>query len=88
MPGGPSSSVHRILPRELVEAQRPLFRDQARLRRHEEVSEPILPIELDGQQVWIFPLVNIEWDFKHFFDFAQSVAGEAIQRISRDGLTA
>ncbi len=78
----------RILPRELVEAQRPLLRDQARLRKYEEVPEPILPIELDGQQVMIFPLVNIEWDFKHFFDFAQSVAAEAIQRISRDGLTA
>lgn len=74
----------RILPRELVEAQRPLWRHQARLRKYEEVPEPILQIELDGQQVMIFPLVNIEWDFRHFFDFAQSIAAESIQKIYCD----
>jgi len=76
----------RRLPREFVEAQRSLLREQARLRRYQEMPESILLIEIDGQQGIISPLVNIEWDFRQFVDFAESVAAEALQRISRDGL--
>lgn len=69
--------LERMFPRELVEYFRPTLKFQAKLRRYEEISEPVLRIEFDGEEALIHPLVNIEWDFDHFFDFAHKVAGVA-----------
>jgi hypothetical protein len=63
-----------ILPSNLLALARPTLRQDAYLRRCKKVPDRTITIKIDGQDVFIFPLVNIEWDFDNFFDFAHKLA--------------
>ncbi len=75
--------LDRFLPREILEGFRPFLRAEARLSRSKELPERALPLKIEGKEVLIHPLVNIEWDFKNFFDFAHKVADLALDRLKR-----
>jgi len=60
---------------------RSTLRNEARLRRYKKVTDRVIQIEMDGQEVFIHPLLNIEWDFDNFFDFAHELADLAIAQL-------
>lgn len=69
------------LPANLLSAAKSNLRYEARLRRYKKVPERMFKIEMDGEEVLIAPLVNIEWDFESFFAFAHKVADLATAHL-------
>lgn len=74
-------TVESILPCEVLEASRPGLRFEARLRRYQEIQEPVFQIEIEGEEYFIFPLKNTEWDFGNFFDFVHKIVTVALQTL-------
>lgn len=73
------------LPRGIRELSRPTLRLKARLRRSRRLEERVLHITVDGEECVILPLVNVEWDFDHFFTFAHQIAALGVVRLSKRG---
>jgi hypothetical protein len=70
--------LRELLPPELLSMSRWNLKEKARLRRYKEVPEAVMQIEIDGEVVMIFPLLNIEWDFNNFFSCAERIADVAL----------
>jgi hypothetical protein len=71
------------LPPAIVEANRATLRLKARLRHYTKIPARVMKIRLDGEEVLINPLLGIEWNFDHFFDFAHKVADAASEHLRR-----
>lgn len=65
---------------------RPQLKFQARLRRYKAIAEPIQRLDIDGEEILIFPLVNIEWHFENFFTVANRIAELALERLAAAGV--
>jgi hypothetical protein len=59
------------------------LRLKARLRHYTKIPARVMKIRLDGEEVLINPLLGIEWNFDHFFDFAHKVADVASEHLQR-----
>lgn len=68
------SSEWRELPAALRELSRPTLRYNAYLRHCKRVPARVLQIRIDGEEFIINPLLNVEWDYSRFFDFAHRIA--------------
>jgi hypothetical protein len=74
--------ARRYLPPDLLRRERESLTEKARLRRYKEVPEAVMHLHLSAdEKVFIHPLLNVEWDFDHFFDFANAVAQLGLQRL-------
>jgi hypothetical protein len=71
----------QVLPTPLLELARQTLRDEARLGRYRKIEERVMRIVIDGQEYFINPLLNIQWDFDNFFGFAHRVADLARTRL-------
>jgi hypothetical protein len=71
----------RELPPALREPSRPTLRHNAYLRHCRKVPARVMMIRIDGEEVMIHPLWNIEWDYDHFFDFAHRIADLGLERL-------
>ncbi len=66
---------------EIREAQREALRTIARVKRYEVVADGLVPMEIDGQQVFIKPMNDIEWNFGKFHSFMVKVLKALLARI-------
>ena len=75
-------NLKKMLPKEFLEkTARPTMRLKKRLKKLDKLPDAVMKIKIDDKEAVIFPLVNIEWDFNNFMQFAEKVAIKCTARI-------
>lgn len=66
---------------EILDSLKASVRYRKRIEKYREVSDDVMRLEFEGEEVFITPLLNTVWDFDQFFGFATKVASQCVNKL-------